>query len=62
MKTLKDWQDVVKREVPDIDIKPYSHNIIGLALSAIASEFGKDEANRLIRKHKLNHRGWHEVD
>jgi len=37
---------------------PFSHNIISLALNAVAKEFGKEEANKLITKHKLERLGW----
>ncbi len=37
---------------------PYSHNIISLALGAVAREHGKAEANKLIDEHDLEDLGW----
>jgi len=62
-KTLDDLRDEIDEQVDYIDIKPYSHNIIGLVLSMIAKEYGQVEANQAIRDFGLEERGWsqHEV-
>ena len=60
MKTLKDWRRTIAQEAPRVDKAPYSHNIIGLALGAIAREWGQDEANKAIRDYKLTSKGWSE--
>jgi len=60
-KTLNEWEESIKKEVPFVDIKPFSHNIISLALSAIAKEHGNEAANKTIRKLKLRRLGWVEV-
>ncbi len=39
----------IKKEIPFIDIKPYSHNIIGLLLSHYSAKNGKKETNELIK-------------
>lgn len=57
-KTLVYWQDEIEAEIPYIDIKPYSHNIIGICLSAIAKKFGKDKANATIDMFELEDYGW----
>jgi len=57
-KTLKELRAQIKKEVPYVDIKPYSHNIIGLVLMQIAKEFGKDEANKAIDDFGLVNLGW----
>ena len=56
--TLDDWRDTIEREAPYVDVKPYSHNIIGIALSAIASKWGKEEANKAIEDFGLEELGW----
>lgn len=50
----------IEEQVPWIDIKPYSHNIIGLLLSQIAEEYGKKAANKAIRDFGLDKKGWAE--
>lgn len=58
METLKNLRNQIKMEVPYIDIKPYSHNIISLTLSTIAKNYGYDEANKAITDFGLESRGW----
>lgn len=60
-KTLNDWRKGIKKEVPYVDIKPYSHNIISLSLGAIAKEFGQAEANKAIVDFDLESLGWAQV-
>ena len=48
----------IRKEIPYIDIKPYSHNIIGLVLGQIADKFGKEEAEKQIKTLGLDKRGW----
>ena len=60
-KTLSEWRKIIYREVPWVDIKPYSHNIISIALSAIAENFGYDEANKAIDDFELEAFGWNKV-
>ncbi len=57
-KTLKEWEDSILREMPWVDIKNYSHNIISLALSAISQGWGKKKANSTIDKFGLEQLGW----
>lgn len=57
-KTPEEWEQVIADNVPYIDVRPYSHNIIGLALGAIAKKKGDDEAKRLIIKYRLDKKGW----
>ena len=56
--TKKQWLEDIKNEVPFIDVKPYSHNIISISLRAIAKEWGKEEANKAIKKFGLDELGW----
>ena len=56
--TLAGWRAVIRKEVDWVDIKPYSHNIIGCALRAIAKDHGQEEANKTIVDFKLYKKGW----
>lgn len=60
-KTLQEWKEVIEREVYYVDVKPYSHNIISLALNAIARDFGNKEANKAIDEFGLGEYGWRKV-
>lgn len=62
MKTLEEWRAVISREKGSVGKKPYSHNIIGLALGGIAKEYGIPAANKAIRDFKLKKLGWSEAD
>ena len=57
-KTLEEWRQTIDREVPFVDRKPYSHNIISVALMAIAKTYGDYEANKAIDDFKLERLGW----
>jgi len=48
----------IKEEIPFVDIKPYSHNLIGLELELLAETFGQAEANKVIRETPLKDLGW----
>ena len=56
--TLKEWLDTIGDEVEFIDVKPYSHNIISVALGAIAKEYGDQSANEAIDQFGLEDYGW----
>ena len=60
--TLEQWKEIIEREAPFVNIKPYSHNIIGLALSAIAKNYGNSAANDLIDEFDLESLGWRKVE
>ena len=55
---LKKWRNQISIEASFVGIKPFSHNIIGLCLQAIAQEFGTVEANKAIRDFRLAALGW----
>jgi hypothetical protein len=52
------WELIIQRERPFVDIRPYSHNIISTALRAISQEQGIKKANKAITKYKLKELGW----
>ncbi len=52
----------IDKEVDYVDFKPYSHNIVGLALQAAVEEFGYEIANDLIVEFELENLGWSKLD
>lgn len=48
----------IREQIPFINLKPYSHNIISCVLRIIAKEFGYNKANEAIDKLELGPRGW----
>lgn len=57
-RTLNEISRRIEEQVPYVDVKLYSHNIISLLLSQAASEHGRAAANKLIEKHRLEELGW----
>lgn len=60
--SLKEWLDTISEEVEYVGVKPYSHNIISIALQAIAKEYGAAEANKAIDQFCLEDWGWNKVE
>ena len=60
--TKKDIERLLSKEVPYIDLKPYSHNIVSLTLQIAAKNYGNEYANHLIDKFKLEKLGWSKVN
>lgn len=56
--SLKSLRAKIAKEVPYVDIKPYSHNIIGIVLGQIGSEFGKKEVIKAMKDFDLVSLGW----
>ena len=48
----------IKKEIPFVDIKPFSHNIINLELQILSEKFGEDKVKQVISETKLKHLGW----
>ena len=59
--TLEEWRSRIKKEIPFVDRKPFSHNIISIALGAIDHDYGIYEANRAIEDFKLERLGWKKI-
>jgi hypothetical protein len=57
---LRELRGRIKKEVPFVGIKPFSHNIIGLSLQEIAKKFGTKAANKAIRDFRLTEKGFNE--
>ena len=55
---LEELREEIKAEKRFVDKKPYSHNIINMALRIIADKFGKEEANKAVRDFGLEKLGW----
>ena len=58
-KILSEWKESILREMPFVDVKQYSHNMISLALGAIARGWGYNTANKVIDDYGLVALGWH---
>jgi len=56
--SLEGMREKIEAEVDNVDHKPYSHNIISIALRMIAKSFGKAEANKAIDDFGLEKLGW----
>ena len=61
-RTLEELKQIIKREVPFVDDKPYSHTLISLVLMQISLKYGKDEANKCIKEFELEELGWNKVE
>jgi len=48
----------IRNNIPFVDIKPYSHNIINLTLFSIVDQLGDDVAKKIIATTKLKDLGW----
>lgn len=56
--TLKGMIETIEDEVDYVDVKPYSHNIIGLTLRGIAEKYGNAVADAMIEEYRLDELGW----
>ena len=56
--TLDEMKQTIKNEIPYVDVKPFSHNIISLELRMISEKFGQDVANQTIKDLKLDTLAW----
>ena len=55
---IKKAVDTIYKEIPFVDIKQYSHNIISLKLQLL-DEMGQEElARKIIRDTILKYKGW----
>jgi hypothetical protein len=59
--TKTDHRNALRREVPFIGLKPFSHNIVGILLQSAASKWGNPYANKLIDDFQLESLGWQKV-
>ena len=55
---LQEHISIIKQEIPFIDIKTYSHNIISMELNIINSIYGTDITDAVILFLNLNDKGW----
>ena len=55
---LNEYRSKILKEIPMVDVKPYSHNIISLLLRGVYEKFGSDEANAIILEYGLDKMGW----
>ena len=58
-KTKEELISIIKKEIPYVDKKPYSHNIINIQLEILGKKYGEEEVKKLIKKTKLiNSMNW----
>ena len=50
--------DDIKREIPFVDVKPYSHNIINMKLMILGEKFGEDKVKEIVSQTQLKYLGW----
>ena len=55
---LNEYRSKILKEIPMVDVKPYSHNIISLLLRGVCEKFGDDESDAIIRQYGLDKMGW----
>lgn len=58
MESLEFLRKSIAKEVPFVDIKPYSHNIIGILLGMIEKGYGRAEAINAMYDFDLEELGW----
>jgi hypothetical protein len=58
MNTKEEIINKIKKEIPYVDVKPYSHNIIGLELNVLAEKYGQEEVEKIVRETNLKNIGW----
>tara|TARA_R100000426_G_scaffold86684_1_gene68776 strand:- start:1120 stop:1317 length:198 start_codon:yes stop_codon:yes gene_type:complete len=58
MNTKEEIINKIKKEIPYVDVKPYSHNIIGLQLNVLAEKYGQEEVEKIVRETNLKNIGW----
>ena len=55
---LVEYKNKIRNEIPYVDVKPYSHNIIAMVLTMICNKFGEVVANDTIIELQLDKIGW----
>jgi len=66
VKTIKDLDDIfieimlerIDREIPYINVKKYSHNIIGFRLGALMPVCSKEQIKNIVKERGLDKMGW----
>ena len=58
MRTEEEIIQSIKNEIPYVDIKEYSHNIISLELRMYSEIKGDEETYKLIKQLGLDELGW----
>ena len=48
----------IKQEIPYVDVKPYSHNIISLELTILEEVAGREAVVELVKTTELKNKGW----
>ena len=58
MDALEELQNRIVKQIPHLDIKEYSHNIITMLLETIHNEHGEETVKKTILELGLKERGW----
>ncbi len=56
--TIEDYTRRIGYESCWVDVKPYSHNLVGIYLRMCADKYGQEEANNIIKRTGLEKLGW----
>tara|TARA_E500000318_G_scaffold82640_1_gene78058 strand:+ start:307 stop:498 length:192 start_codon:yes stop_codon:yes gene_type:complete len=57
-KTKEEIIECIETELPWVNIKPYSHNLISLCLKSLYNIVGKEELNQYMKNSGLLDIGW----
>jgi len=52
--SLKELKNIIKEELPNVEVKDHSRNIINTALILIADTYGEDKAEETISEFSLD--------
>ena len=55
---LQDHITIIKNEIPYVDMRTFSHNIINMELNIINSVYGEEVAQAVLKFLKLDDLGW----
>ena len=58
IKTKQDIINKIKAEIPYIDKRLYSHNIINIELNILGERYGEEEVVELVKHTDLRKKGW----
>lgn len=57
-KTKEEIIATIKKEIPFVDIKPYSHNIISMNLGYLEEVAGREAVVEIVKSTELKNLGW----
>lgn len=62
-RTALEIEDTIARNAPLVDRTPFAHNIIGLEMNILQTTYGYtlDQIKAIVRKNKLDKKGWSHI-